>query len=188
MTMHWKSKIFIGRLPLIHIAIGMNEQGEKEPAIGIIAVGRRAFGVIAIGQFAAGFITVAQFGIGLVAGVGQFMAGAAILAQFALGPVAAVGQFALGWFSIGQIAVGYMGVCQAGWHRVTRNWLADLDVEYSLAWQHAGDSPLLLVYAGGEPVREWCRANNCLFVPERTAELYRPGEGTRRRLARAAGG
>lgn len=101
----WKSKTRIFRIPLIHVAIGMDDRGRPFVAKGIIA----------IGQFGIGLITIAQFGVGILFGFGQFMLGLAVLAQFAFGVLIGVGQIATGVIAAGQFVVGIYGLCQAGW-------------------------------------------------------------------------
>ncbi len=100
----WKSKISFYGYPLIHIAIGRDENGKI----------RVAKGIIAIGQFGIGLITIAQVGIGLLFGFGQFMLGLVTIAQFSAGIIFGIGQFATGYVAIGQIALGWYTLCQLG--------------------------------------------------------------------------
>ncbi len=101
----WKSARTFKGYPLVHVAVGWNEQGRL----------RVAKGVIAIGQFAVGAVTIAQFGVGLLFGFGQFIFGLTALAQFAGGLLVGVGQFACGYVAVGQVVVGYYGLAQTGW-------------------------------------------------------------------------
>lgn len=101
----WASQTKIFGIPLVHVAFGKNDKGER----------RVAKGIVAIGQFAIGLVTVAQVGIGFLFGFGQFMLGLIVVAQFAAGIFFGVGQFATGIFAAGQFVVGVYGVCQAGW-------------------------------------------------------------------------
>lgn len=150
MGFHWKSSATLGRLPLVHVAIGLNEEGVKETAFGVIAVGKRAIGVVAIGQFGIGVIAIAQFGFGLVAGLGQAILAPIALAQGAVA-VIALAQLALGAFVIGQISVGYMGVGQSGWRTVDYDWLqwfgADAHVLATFVQSHIATIPLVIVGA-----------------------------------------
>ncbi len=100
----WKSDFEILGIPLIHIAVGRDENGKI----------RIAKGIIAIGQFAIGLITIAQFGIGILFGIGQFMLGIATIAQFAIGILFGLGQFATGYIVIGQFVYGWYALCQFG--------------------------------------------------------------------------
>src|SRR5262252_8233753 len=69
----YKSKLSIGRLPLVHISF--KYRPNRTPVV--------ARGVIAIGQFACGIICIAQFSIGLVS-ISQFTLAAFAVAQFAV--------------------------------------------------------------------------------------------------------
>ncbi|MEO0216725.1 MAG: hypothetical protein ABIL70_09820 [candidate division WOR-3 bacterium] len=100
----WESDFEILGIPLIHIAVGRDENGKI----------RIAKGIIAIGQFAIGLITIAQFGIGILFGIGQFMLGIATIAQFAIGILFGLGQFATGYIVIGQFVYGWYALCQFG--------------------------------------------------------------------------
>ncbi len=101
----WKSETSLLGWPLVHIAIGFDQQTGK------LLVAK---GIIAIGWFAIGLITVAQFGVGLLFGFGQFIAGLVVIAQFAMGGLFGLGQFACGMVAIGQMALGEYVLCQIG--------------------------------------------------------------------------
>jgi hypothetical protein len=122
MSYHYKSRTAIGRLPLIHIAIGPDESGEKVTPVAVLAVGGHAYGIIAVGAFANGLFSVAWVGVGLIGGFGQFIFGGAVLGQFCAGLVA-LGQFAVGPFAIGQWALGIWGFGEGGWVYREANWL-----------------------------------------------------------------
>jgi hypothetical protein len=100
----WKSQRTYLGYPLVHIAVGRDDQGKF----------RVAKGVIAIGQFAVGAVTIAQFGVGLLFGFGQFILGLTALAQFAGAALVGVGQFASGYVAVGQLVLGYYGLAQVG--------------------------------------------------------------------------
>ncbi len=100
----WKSKLSFYGYPLIHIAVGKNENGKL----------RVAKGIIAIGQFGIGLITFAQVGVGILFGLGQFMVGLITIAQFSVGIIFGLGQFATGYVAIGQFALGWYALCQLG--------------------------------------------------------------------------
>ena len=113
----WKTKTKIFGLPLVHIAIGINQETGK-PYL--------AKGIIAIGVFGIGLITIAQFGIGILLGLGQFAAGIFAIAQFAFGVYFGLGQFATGLTAIGQFSLGKYVLAQFGygkyvWSVLVRN-------------------------------------------------------------------
>ena len=101
----WRTKAQIFGWPLIHIAVGRNEE------TGRLMVAK---GIIAIGQFGIGIITIAEFGIGVLFGLGQFVGGIFSIGQFALGIIFAFGQFACGITAVGQIAFGSYVRAQIG--------------------------------------------------------------------------
>lgn len=101
---NWRSRTTIFGIPLVHVAIGLNQY--RRPMM--------AKGIIAIGQFAVGAITIAQFGVGILFGLGQFLVGSVVLAQFALAGVIGIGQIATGIVAIGQFVAGLYGLCQGG--------------------------------------------------------------------------
>ncbi|MDQ7783000.1 MAG: hypothetical protein RDU20_08985 [Desulfomonilaceae bacterium] len=101
----WKTKTRIFRLPLVHVAIGLDARGRPLTAKGFIAIGQVGIGVI----------TIAQAGLGLLFGFGQLVFGLIAIGQAAVGLVLAVGQFAVGILAVGQQVIGVYGLCQAGW-------------------------------------------------------------------------
>lgn len=101
----WKTKTRILRIPLVHVAVGMDARGR--PLV--------AKGIIAIGQFGIGLITIAQAGLGFLFGFGQVVFGLTALGQVAVGLLVGVGQFATGILAVGQRVIGVYGLCQAGW-------------------------------------------------------------------------
>ncbi|MBU0479891.1 MAG: hypothetical protein KKG47_02195 [Proteobacteria bacterium] len=134
MSYHYKSNVAIGRLPLVHIAIGRDSEGEKVVPVAVLAVGGHAYGVIAIGWVANGLFTFAWTGIGLVFGIGQFMAGGLSIGQFSFG-IYSLGQFAVGVFPFGQWALGFMGFGAGGWVYRQYKWLPDFIL--NLDWHQA---------------------------------------------------
>ncbi len=78
-----------------------------------------------------------------------------------------------------------------GWQRyATAGWdcrVGDLDEELEIAVRHSAGAPFtLMVWGGGAATRAWCQSRaNVVHVGRGTDSKYRPGEGTRRRLARA---
>ena len=73
--------------------------------------------------------------------------------------------------SAGHDDINLLGV-PGGWAAYATRGYADqigaLDIEYELAAGHAHpNTPLILVYGGGYSVKDWCKGNNALWVPER---------------------
>ncbi len=101
----WKTKATIFRIPLVHVAVGLDAHGR--PLV--------AKGVIAVGQFGVGLVTIAQFGVGILFGLGQVVFGLAALGQFAVAAFIGIGQFATGLVAVGQGVIGVYGLCQYGW-------------------------------------------------------------------------
>jgi len=102
----WKTKTQILGWPLIHIAVGRNQE------TGRLMIAK---GIIAIGQFGIGIITIAEFGIGVLFGLGQFVGGIFCIGQVALGVIFGLGQFACGITAIGQFAFGSYVRAQIGY-------------------------------------------------------------------------
>lgn len=100
----WKTETEFFGYPLVHVAVGRDQDGRL----------RVAKGVIAIGQYAIGAFTVAQFGVALIFGLGQFILGPIVLGQVAIGLLFGAGQFATGYAAVGQFALGYYALGQIG--------------------------------------------------------------------------
>src|SRR5689334_20104561 len=92
--MNYTSTVKIAGLPLLSIVlenpVNRAFSGIK-PALGIIAIGQRAFGIITICQFGAGVVCISQFGVGLI-GVFQFGVACVSVSQFAVNLVTGYGQ------------------------------------------------------------------------------------------------
>jgi hypothetical protein len=77
-----------------------------------------------------------------------------------------------------------------GWQRFATSGqgsrVSELEVELGMAQDRAaGQAFTMLVYGGNAAVKEWATSQpNIIHVPHRRASEFRPGEGTRRRLAR----
>lgn len=123
----YKSKKMVGKLPLVHINLGMGIYRAKGIiavgtvaqgglAVGLVAMGglsigivslglfalaNLAFGVIASGTFAVGVISMGAFAFGI------FSMGAVTFGQFAFGAWAHGSQVAVGDVASGKIALGY---------------------------------------------------------------------------------
>jgi hypothetical protein len=120
-SFEYRSRLRIGRLPLVHVVRGIDPTtGRRPPAVGVIAVGQIAIGVIAVGQVALGAISVGQAAIGLGWGIGQAACGLLAAGQVAAGMLGAVGQIALGPRALGMVnfpgawvAIGWLlgGAC-----------------------------------------------------------------------------
>lgn len=123
----YKSKRMIGKLPLVHINLGMGVYRAKGVvaigtvaqgglaigfvslggiSIGIVSLGlfafaNLAFGLLAFGSFAFGVISMGAFSFGI------FSMGAVTYGQFAFGASAHGAQVAVGDAASGKIALGY---------------------------------------------------------------------------------
>lgn len=101
----YKSKTKIGKLPLVHINVGLGAYSAK----GVIAIGNSAKGILAIGFLSMGVLSIGLLTLGLFAfgplALGLIMGAGAITTG-----IAAFGGIAVGVFSFGGIAVGYLGV------------------------------------------------------------------------------
>ena len=104
-SFEYRSRLRIGRLPLVHVVRGIDPTtGRRPPAVGVIAVGQIAVGVVAVGQVALGAISVGQAAIGLGWGIGQAACGLLAAGQVAAGLLGAVGQIALGPRALGMVS------------------------------------------------------------------------------------
>jgi hypothetical protein len=103
-SFEYRSRLRIGRLPLVHVVRGIDPTtGRRPPAVGVIAVGQIAIGIVAVGQVALGAISVGQAAIGLGWGIGQAACGLLAAGQVAAGLLGAVGQIALGPRALGMV-------------------------------------------------------------------------------------
>jgi len=100
----YRSRLRIGRLPLVHVVNGIDPStGRRPPAIGVFAVGQVAVGIVAVGQVAIGVISVGQAAIALGWGVGQLAWGLLAAGQVAAGLLGSIGQVAFGPGAIGMV-------------------------------------------------------------------------------------
>lgn len=123
----YKSKKMVGKLPLVHINLGMGIYRAKGViaigtvaqgglavglvsmggisiglvSLGLFALANLAFGLIAFGSFAFGMISMGAFSFGI------FSMGAMTYGQFAFGASAHGAQVAVGDVARGKIALGY---------------------------------------------------------------------------------
>ncbi len=94
----YRSRLTLWGLPLLHVASGLDPvTGQWRKAVGIIALGDRAYGVLAVGS---------AYAVGVIAVAGGFAAGLVGFGGMALGLFLAVGGMALGGFALGGAAVG----------------------------------------------------------------------------------
>ncbi|MFQ6861334.1 MAG: helix-turn-helix domain-containing protein [Beduini sp.] len=100
MGYEYKSKLHIGKIPLVHINFGYGYRVAK----GIFAFGNIAIGACAIGGLSCGGIALGGLGLGLFVLAG-LSAGFAALGGAAIG-IFALGGFALGIYSFGGVALG----------------------------------------------------------------------------------
>ena len=120
---YYRSKLSLFGIPLVHVQLGMHEQGEA-PVVGWVAAGSQARGVlfawggvaiapIAIGIFSIGFISIGAIGIGVFSSgavaVGLLAFGAAALGYQAYGALSATawnGAFSGGFALAKEGAIG----------------------------------------------------------------------------------
>ncbi|MDE6442168.1 MAG: helix-turn-helix transcriptional regulator [Clostridia bacterium] len=95
----YKSKAHCGKLPLVHINIGLGRVAKGVFALGLVAVGLVSVGIVSLGLLAIGCIC-----LGLIA-FGSLSAGVIAFGGVALG-IIALGGLAVGAFSMGGCAVG----------------------------------------------------------------------------------
>lgn len=104
-------------IPLLHITWGKcPETGRRIPAVGVIAIGRRATGVVAIGQMAVGLVAIGQLALGVLFGLGQAATGVLAIGQAALAVAVGIGQFVYsGYIAVAQMGVGHYVLAQFGY-------------------------------------------------------------------------
>lgn len=100
----YKSKAYIGKLPLVHVNIGFGRR-----ANGIISVGLISTGIISVGLISAGVLSLGLLSLGLISfgilALGAFAAGSFAIGIIALGAVT-LGLFAMGAINFGLFSVG----------------------------------------------------------------------------------
>ena len=106
-----------GQIPVIHITWGKcPETGRRIPAVGIVAIGRRATGAVAIGQLAVGLIAIGQLALGVVLGLGQASTGIVAVGQAVLAAAVGIGQIVYsGYMTIAQLGMGQYVLAQLGY-------------------------------------------------------------------------
>ena len=98
----YKSKRMVGKLPLVHVNIGMGGYKAK----GIVAIGNISYGLVSIGLVSFGLLSIGLLAMGLLA-FGLLAVAFAAIGTFALGVIAA-GAICVGIFAFGAIAIGFM--------------------------------------------------------------------------------
>ena len=99
----YKSKTRIGRLPLVHINIGIGRRAE-----GVISIGLISTGIISVGLISAGILSIGLLSLGLLAlGI---LSGGVVSVGVAAIAVLAVGSFTVGCFALGAINCGLYSV------------------------------------------------------------------------------
>lgn len=130
----FRTEALLWGLPIVDIAIGLDEHGKPGRARGIIAIGDTATGLFAVGnKWATGIVAVGGggalgvctigggIGVGLLSTIGGGLAlGAFALGGFAAGGLA-VGGIAIGIIAQGGMAIGYFarGGYAIGQHVIT---------------------------------------------------------------------
>lgn len=109
------SKARIGKLPLVHINIGLGAYRAK----GVIAIGNAATGIISIGLLSVGLLSLGLISLGLFA-FGAFAFGLLMGAGAVATGLMAFGGVAIGIMCFGGVAIGYIGVggCAVGQYAV----------------------------------------------------------------------
>lgn len=106
----YKSVAHIGKLPLVHINIGLGRTAKGVIAVGLTSVGLVSVGLLSFGLIAVGLLCLGFIALGSVI-CGVFAAGAVSFGVIALGGVAlglfAMGGCAVGLFACGGYAAGY---------------------------------------------------------------------------------
>lgn len=137
------SKTHIGKLPLVHVNIGLGRVAKGFfsvglVSVGVVSVGLLSLGLIAIGTLCLGLLSIASVSAGLIA-LGGAAFGFIALGGFAAGVFAmggcAVGAFACGGFAYGSIvAIGDVAVggIALGDTRADGSVLSVLQSEYLL--------------------------------------------------------
>lgn len=130
-----KSETKIGNWPLVHIAMGYKETGEKniargvfafgDIAIGGMAVGAISFGVLALGAVAIGGIAFGAIALGLFLALGSATASLMLaVGAIAISGVFAFGAVAISWFAaIGAFARATYYIDSSGASKVVLGWM-----------------------------------------------------------------
>lgn len=124
----YKSKLHIGKLPLVHINIGLGRVAKGFfsvglVSVGVVSVGILSLGLIAIGSLCLGLLCFAAVSAGVVAfggvAVGFIALGGLAVGAFAMGGCA-IGAFACGGYAwgslvaIGDVAAGGIALGDTG--------------------------------------------------------------------------
>lgn len=106
----YKSKVRIGKLPLVHVNIGFGRTAKGFIAVGLASVGVVSVGIFSLGIFALGVLCLGVIGFASVS-FGLVSFGGVAIGLIALGGVAvgvySMGGCAVGLFAFGGYASGY---------------------------------------------------------------------------------
>lgn len=127
-SIEYKSKIHLGKLPLVHVNIGIGKTAKGVFAFGLMSIGIVSFGILSLGivsfgilclglislaSISGGVFSFGGFAVGCVAfgglAVGLYSIGGCSIGLFAFGGYANAYFVAIGDVAIGQIAVGNSG-------------------------------------------------------------------------------
>lgn len=112
----YKSAIYIGNIPLVHVNIGRGKYVAKgifafgNIAIGVFSVGALAIGLLSLGGVALGGIVFAGLALGVFAiggaSIGYIAIGGLAIGIYACGGVAIAAKLAIGGMAHGYVAIG----------------------------------------------------------------------------------
>ena len=103
----YTSKAKIGKIPLIHVNIGIFPDKKKGNGIakGIIAIGNVSVGVISIGFLPIGLISIGLLALGILGAIGTVAVGLYSFGAVAFGMMS-FGAISIGYMSVGAVAIG----------------------------------------------------------------------------------
>ena len=106
----YKSKLHIGKLPLLHINIGLGRTAKGIFAVGImsvgvVSVGLLSLGIISLGLICLGVLSLASISAGIIS-AGGIALGIMAFGGLAIGALS-MGGCAVGLFAVGGYASGY---------------------------------------------------------------------------------
>lgn len=102
--LEYKSKTHIGKLPLVHINIGLGRTAKGVFAVGLMSTGIISVGLLSLGVLSLGLVCLGLLAFGCIIG-GVLAAGAVSVGAIALGGLA-IGLFAMGGCAVGLFACG----------------------------------------------------------------------------------
>lgn len=138
----YKSKLHIGKLPLLHINIGLGRTAKGIFAVGLMSVGVFSVGLLSLGVISLGLICLGILSLGSIS-AGIISAGGVAIGIMAFGGLAvgalAMGGCAVGLFAVGGYASGYyvaigdvaVGIVALGDSKADGSVLSVLVTEYA---------------------------------------------------------